>query len=57
MEKQNCIHTVCDEPQAGEDWRAVRYLYDYGENELMEWVQYAKARQARGEQCTNIHEA
>ncbi|WP_394171773.1 DUF72 domain-containing protein [Guptibacillus hwajinpoensis] len=71
LEEQGYIHTICDEPQAGEgsvplvmetvqskqvlvrlhgrnvngwtnpgnrhNWRDVRYLYDYNEEELMEW--------------------
>ncbi|AXF56160.1 DUF72 domain-containing protein [Salicibibacter kimchii] len=83
LNEQDCIHTVCDEPQAGdgsvpivnvatstkkalirlhgrniegwrketsgENWRAVRYLYNYGENELMEWVRYATALQQEAE--------
>ncbi|MBB6450219.1 uncharacterized protein YecE (DUF72 family) [Geomicrobium halophilum] len=30
---------------SGEEWRAVRYLYNYGEDELTEWVQYAEKLQ------------
>ncbi|HWO94908.1 MAG TPA: DUF72 domain-containing protein [Bacillus sp. (in: firmicutes)] len=70
MEKENWIHGICDEPQAGEgsipivlqatnkektlirfhgrnvhgwnkpaagNWRAVRFLYRYNEQELQEW--------------------
>jgi uncharacterized protein YecE (DUF72 family) len=70
MRDEGWIHSICDEPQAGEgcipivmeatspdytlvrmhgrntegwnqsgsaNWRAVRYLYDYQEDELMEW--------------------
>lgn len=71
LEEQGYIHTICDEPQAGDgsvplvmetihseqvlvrlhgrnvngwtnpgnrhNWRDVRYLYDYNEEELMEW--------------------
>ncbi len=71
MKDQQWIHTICDEPQAGEgsvplvlepthpektlirfhgrnvhgwnkngrkDWRKVRFLYRYNEEELLEWV-------------------
>lgn len=71
LEEEGFIHTVCDEPQAGEgsvpavvratnkdktlirlhgrnvhgweknghkDWRAVRFLYNYNEEELKNWV-------------------
>lgn len=71
LEEEAFIHTVCDEPQAGEgsvpsvvkatnpektlirlhgrnvhgwnksghkDWRAVRFLYNYREDELREWI-------------------
>lgn len=71
MEAEGWIHSICDEPQAGngsiptvlhptdeertlvrlhgrnvhgwtkavsgKDWREVRYLYDYNEQELLEW--------------------
>ena len=73
MEKENWIHSICDEPQAGlgsvptvlkptnsektlvrfhgrniqgwqkpsaGDWREVRYLYRYNEEELFEWSQH-----------------
>ncbi len=73
MEKENWIHSICDEPQAGEgsiptilhptskedtlvrfhgrnyhgwtrpnegNWREVRYLYRYNQQELEEWVQH-----------------
>ena len=73
MKQENWIHSICDEPQAGEgsvptilqptsldkvlvrfhgrnihgwnkkagqDWRAVRYLYRYNEKELKEWAMY-----------------
>ncbi|MBM7648561.1 uncharacterized protein YecE (DUF72 family) [Bacillus ectoiniformans] len=76
MEKEGWIHSVCDEPQAGDgsvpiilkathpektlvrmhgrnrngwrkqgnkNWRDVRYLYRYNENELKQWADYAKA--------------
>ncbi|PPA70099.1 DUF72 domain-containing protein [Jeotgalibacillus proteolyticus] len=76
LKSNSWIHTVCDEPQAGEGsipivpiatndhstlvrlhgrnfhgwtkkgngdkWREVRYLYDYNEQELVEWVNIIK---------------
>lgn len=71
MEREGWIHSICDEPQAGDgsvpiveaatdpgltivrfhgrntagwngggpEWREVRYLYRYSEEELAEWVQ------------------
>lgn len=72
MEKENWIHSICDEPQAGEgsvprvletvghdqvlirfhgrneygwrvktdNWREVRYLYRYNEDELQAWAEH-----------------
>ncbi|KAB7707005.1 DUF72 domain-containing protein [Bacillus aerolatus] len=78
LRKEKWIHTVCDEPQAGEgsvpiilqatdpektlvrlhgrnrqgwrkqgnkNWRDVRYLYRYNENELNQWVSFTKELQ------------
>ncbi|MEW9501964.1 DUF72 domain-containing protein [Jeotgalibacillus marinus] len=76
LQKGDWIHSVCDEPQAGEgsipivpiatnndatlvrfhgrnvhgwtrkgnedNWREVRYLYEYNEQELLEWVHILK---------------
>jgi uncharacterized protein YecE (DUF72 family) len=82
MEKEKWIHTICDEPQAGEgsvpivlkatdpkktlirlhgrnrhgwtkqgnkNWREVRYLYRYNENELAQWVEYVQHIQTESE--------
>ncbi|OZI13018.1 hypothetical protein CEW92_03610 [Bacillaceae bacterium SAS-127] len=82
MEKEKWIHTVCDEPQAGEgsvpiilqatnavktlvrlhgrnvhgwrqqnnpNWREVRYLYDYNDEELGQWVEHAEQLQKQSE--------
>ncbi|KMY55201.1 hypothetical protein AC623_15765 [Bacillus sp. FJAT-27231] len=78
LKDEKWIHTVCDEPQAGEgsipiilqatdpektlvrlhgrnkqgwqkqgnkNWREVRYLYRYNENELNQWVEFTKKLQ------------
>ncbi|ANB57848.1 hypothetical protein GFC29_2262 [Anoxybacillus sp. B7M1] len=79
METEGWIHSICDEPQAGEgsvpavlhptnrektlirfhgrnvhgwnkatsgeNWRAVRYLYRYREDELREWVHHIRRLQ------------
>ncbi|WP_100332178.1 DUF72 domain-containing protein [Bacillus xiapuensis] len=82
IEKEGWIHTVCDEPQAGEgsvpiilqatdskktlvrlhgrnqhgwmkqsnkDWRKVRYLYRYSDNELKQWTSFAAELQKQSE--------
>jgi len=78
MKAENWIHSICDEPQAGEgsipailqstnsekvlvrfhgrnvhgwqkqkrsreDWREVRYLYRYNQQELQEWAKHVQA--------------
>lgn len=85
MEEERWIHSICDEPQAGEgsvptvlhptdpnktlirlhgrnvadwnkrddeNWRAVRYLYRYNEQELQEWVQHIRMLQTK---CEHIY--
>lgn len=81
MEEERWIHSICDEPQAGEgsiptvlyptnrektlirfhgrnvhgwnkatngeNWRAVRYLYRYGKEELLEWVEHIRKLEAK----------
>ncbi|KIL79466.1 DUF72 domain-containing protein [Bacillus badius] len=83
LQAEKWIHTVCDEPQAGEgcvpivlraadpgktlvrlhgrnnqgwqkqgnkNWRDVRYLYRYNEDELHQWVEFTKNLQKQSEQ-------
>lgn len=77
MKEEQWIHSICDEPQAGEgsiptilepthektiirfhgrnvhgwnkngreNWRAVRFLYRYNEQELLEWVSHIRQLQ------------
>ncbi|MCP3025906.1 DUF72 domain-containing protein [Halobacillus sp. A5] len=85
MKDYQWIHTICDEPQAGDgsvplveavthpaqslvrfhgrnlhgwnkngrkDWRKVRFLYRYNEQELLEWVQRVKRLQNEAEKIT-----
>ncbi|GIN62091.1 UPF0759 protein YunF [Robertmurraya siralis] len=85
MEQEQWIHSICDEPQAGEgsipivlkttrkdkvlvrfhgrnihgwqkrtdvNWREVRYLYRYNEEELREWVNRLKMLQ---NECRNVY--
>ncbi|WII39720.1 DUF72 domain-containing protein [Paenibacillus thiaminolyticus] len=87
MREEGWIHSVCDEPQAGEgsipivpvptdkghtlirlhgrntsgwqsqgqaNWRDVRYLYRYNEQELLEWKERLLAMLAETEQCCVI---
>jgi uncharacterized protein YecE (DUF72 family) len=82
MKEENWIHSICDEPQAGQgsiptvlkstspekvlvrfhgrnvhgwnktsgdNWREVRYLYRYNENELAEWAGYLKQLESQTE--------
>lgn len=84
MESEGWIHSICDEPQAGEgsiptvlqvtdqhstlvrfhgrnihgwrnqgqsNWREVRYLYRYNEQELLEWREQLLMLE---KQCENI---
>ena len=85
LKDEKWIHTVCDEPQAGEgsvpiilqatdpektlvrlhgrnkqgwqkqgnkNWREVRYLYRYNEDELNQWVEFTKKLQ---QQSRNVY--
>ncbi|WP_093133258.1 DUF72 domain-containing protein [Salinibacillus kushneri] len=84
MEQENWIHTICDEPQAGEssvptvlepthdktlirfhgrnvngwnkngreNWRAVRFLYRYSKEELMEWVTHIENLEKHSKEIT-----
>ncbi|WP_053219462.1 DUF72 domain-containing protein [Virgibacillus senegalensis] len=85
MRDQGWIHTICDEPQAGEgsvptvleathpektlirfhgrnvhgwnrngrsDWRAVRFLYRYNEQELTEWKRHIEHLSAETKEIT-----
>ncbi|SEA63459.1 Uncharacterized conserved protein YecE, DUF72 family [Thalassobacillus cyri] len=87
MKEEKWIHTIVDEPQAGEnsvptilepthpektlirfhgrnvhgwnrngregkDWRAVRFLYRYNEQELREWVEHLKKLQQQTKEIT-----
>jgi uncharacterized protein YecE (DUF72 family) len=83
LTEENWIHTICDEPQAGEgsipivletsrkdkllirfhgrnlhgwqkknndNWREVRYLYKYNQEELAQWSEYLRALEKECEQ-------
>jgi len=87
LKTEKWIHSICDEPQAGEgsvptilqttrpdkvlvrfhgrnvhgwqrqkrstdDWRDVRYLYRYNQQELLEWTEYV---QTLAKQCEHIY--
>ncbi|WP_102027248.1 DUF72 domain-containing protein [Salirhabdus sp. Marseille-P4669] len=84
MREENWIHSICDEPQAGEgsiptilepthektlirfhgrnvhgwnkngnrDWRAVRFLYRYNEEELLEWKNWIEDLHAKSKEIT-----
>lgn len=83
LKEENWIHTICDEPQAGEgsipivlgtsrqdkllvrfhgrnfhgwqkknndNWREVRYLYNYNKEELAQWADHLRALEKECEQ-------
>ncbi|MFD1018425.1 DUF72 domain-containing protein [Thalassobacillus hwangdonensis] len=85
MKQEGWIHSICDEPQAGEgsvptvpvathpektlvrfhgrnvhgwnkngrsDWRSVRFLYRYNEDELLEWVEHLQELQKNTKDIT-----